>query len=326
MTSNMQNASYMLLFFARRTSSAHYGCFHAGIDWATTIGALPSTAQARTPGRALPNRWRPRMIRPLLDWWELGAALVVFFASHAIPARPDVRAWLIERVGRRTYLLGYATISVIALGWLIASADRAPHSAIWPYSPWQTWVPNAVMPIACLLLAFGAAAPNPLSIASRNDDAFDPDHPGIAGIARHPLLWAGAFWAFAHSVPNGDLAHILLFGSLGAFSLLGMPAIDARKRRMLGASEWYRLAHRTSQFPFAAVLCGKWRPTARRFNWYRLTIAIVIYAGLRAAHQPVIGVSPWPQTIRLQSSWSALKRPASLPPGQGALIRRASSM
>lgn len=254
------------------------------------------------------------MIRLLLYWEQLGSAFVIFFASHIIPARPDVRTWLIGQIGRRTYLLGYAAISVVAFGWLIASADRAPYLAVWPYLPWQTWAPNIVMPIVCLLLAFGTAAPNPLSIASHNDDAFDPDHPGIAGIARHPLLWAGALWAFAHAVPNGDLAHILLFGSLGAFSLLGMPAIDARKRRMLGASEWYRLAHRTSQFPFTAMICGNWRPTVHKLNWHRLTIAIVIYAGLLAAHQPVIGVSPWPQTIRLQSSWSGLKHFSGLPP------------
>ena len=43
------------------------------------------------------------------------------------------------------------------------------------------------MPFVCLLLAFGMAVPNPLSIASLNDESFDPDHPGIAGVTRHPV-------------------------------------------------------------------------------------------------------------------------------------------
>lgn len=266
------------------------------------------------------------MIRFLQDWWELGSAFLLFFASHVIPARPDIRTWLIAHIGRRSYLFGFAVNSVAAFGWLIASANRAPYVAVWSYSSWQTWVPNALMPIACLLLAFGAAVPNPLSIASYNDHAFDADHPGIAGIARHPLLWAGALWAFAHMFPNGDLAHVLLFGSLGAFSLLGMLAIDARKRRMLGAREWHRLAHRTSQFPFAVMLRHKWRPTPRKLNLYRLTVALIIYAGLLAAHQPLIGVSPLPQIIRLQLSWSPLKRFARSSLDRGAAILPASSI
>jgi uncharacterized membrane protein len=86
--------------------------------------------------------------------------------------------------------------------------------AVWQFSPWKIWVPNIAMPIACLLLAFGIAASNPLSIAARIDETFDPDRPGIAGVTRHPVLWAAALWAFAHAVPKGDLAHILLLAYL----------------------------------------------------------------------------------------------------------------
>jgi uncharacterized membrane protein len=138
------------------------------------------------------------------------------------------------------------------------------------------------------------AAPNPLSIASRNDKSFDPDHPGIAGVTRHPVLWAAALWAFAHIVPNGDLAHVLLFGLFSAFSIVGMLAIDARNQRALGAANWRRLSHRTSQVPLAALVGGGWRPSFDKINIFRLVAAVGLYAGFLALHQPVIGVSPFP--------------------------------
>lgn len=150
------------------------------------------------------------------------------------------------------------------------------------------------MPFVCLLLAFGMAVPNPLSIAARNDERFDPDRPGIAGVTRHPLLWAAALWAIAHAMPNGDLAHVLLFGLSGAFSLLGMLVIDARKQRVLGADEWRRLSRRTSLVPLAAVVSGRWQPLFHKISLLRLVGAVGLYAGLLALHQPLIGMSPFP--------------------------------
>jgi uncharacterized membrane protein len=189
---------------------------------------------------------------------------------------------------------GYSVLSIVLFGWLIVAADRAPYVAVWNFSPWQLWLPNIAMPIACLLIVFGMVAPNPLSIASYNNDAFKPDHPGIAGVTRHPVLWAAALWAIAHAVPNSDLAHIVLFGLFGVFSLLGMLAVDARNRRVLGTAEWRRLSRNTSLVPLAALAGGRWRPSFTKINWLRLATATGLYIGLLALHRPVIGVSPLP--------------------------------
>lgn len=157
----------------------------------------------------------------LTGWSEFFIAFVLFFLSHIIPVRSAIREWLIRRIGKPIYLAVYSVLSIVLFSGLVIATDRAPYVAVWNFSPWQLWLPNTAMPIACLLLVFGTVAPNPLSIASSNNDAFEPDHPGIAGVTRHPVLWAAALWAIAHAVPNGDLAHILLFGLLGVFSLLG---------------------------------------------------------------------------------------------------------
>lgn len=227
-------------------------------------------------------------------WDELILAFVLFFLSHSIPVRPAIRDWLIRHVGKTLYLWAYSALSIFLLGWIIAAVGRAPYVPLWPFAPWQMWIPNVAMPFVCLLLAFGIATPNPLSFASRNDEAFDPDHPGIVGVTRHPVLWAGALWAFAHAIPKGDLAHVLLFGVFGAFSILGMLAIDARKRRILGAAKWQRLARHTSLVPFAALATGEPRLWSYKINLFRLGTAAALYFGFLTLHERVIGVSPFP--------------------------------
>jgi uncharacterized membrane protein len=234
------------------------------------------------------------MTELLTGWNELILAFALFFLSHIIPVRPTIREWLIRHIGKALYLVAYSVLSIILFVWLIVAAGRAPYLPLWQFAPWQKWIPNVAMPFVCLLLAFAIAAPNPLSIASRNDESFDPDHPGIAGVTRHPVLWAAALWAIAHTVPNGDLAHVLLFGLFGTFSIVGMLAIDARKQRMLGAAEWCRLSHRTSLVPLAALVGRSWRPKLVEIKLFRLIAAVGLYAGLLALHQPFTGVSPFP--------------------------------
>jgi len=227
-------------------------------------------------------------------WNELVLAFVLFFLSHIIPVRPPIREWFIRHVGKTLYLWAYSALSIVLFGWIIAAVGRAPYMPLWQFAPWQMWIPNIAMPFVCLLLVFGIAIPNPLSFASHNDEAFDPDHPGIVGVTRHPVLWAGALWAIAHAIPKGDLAHVLLFGVFGAFSILGMLAIDARKQRILGAAEWRRLARRTSLVPFVALATGELRSASWKINLFRLAAAAALYVGFIALHEYVIGVSPFP--------------------------------
>lgn len=227
-------------------------------------------------------------------WAEFGTAFVAFMASHVVPARPGVRRRLVAALGERLYLILYAATSLGILGWLIVAAGRAPFVPLWDFALWQIWVPNIAMPLACLLAAFGVGAPNPLSFGGRNGAAFDPEAPGIAGVTRHPLLWALALWSGAHIVPNGDLAHTLLFGAFMLFAVIGMAAIDRRLRQRLGDAEWVRLAHRTSMVPFAALVARRWRPERIRIDLRHLGAAALLYAGLVLLHPTLIGVSPLP--------------------------------
>lgn len=226
-------------------------------------------------------------------WLPFTLAFAAFFASHTVPARPPVRTWLASALGERGYLVVYAGVSLGVLGWLIAAAAHAPFVELWAFRPWQLWVPNAVMPVVCLLASHGVAAPNPLGFGGRGNDRFDPDAPGIIGLTRHPVLWALALWSLSHLVANGDLAHVILFATFAAFALLGMGMLDRRIRRRVGEAEWRRLAGRTSLVPGAALLAGRWRPRAGP-DPLRSGIALGAWAGLLWLHEAVIGVSPLP--------------------------------
>jgi len=48
-------------------------------------------------------------------------------------------------------------------------------------------------------------------------------------ITRHPFLWGIALWALVHLIINGDLASLILFGSLLLLAVGGTLAIDARR-------------------------------------------------------------------------------------------------
>jgi uncharacterized membrane protein len=231
----------------------------------------------------------------LAGWVEMSAAFAAFFASHLVPARPAVRRVLLERFGAGAYGALYSLVSLAVLAWLIEAARNAPHVQLWDFELWQLWAPNLVMPFVCLLVAFGLFAPNPFSIAGRGAAGFDPARPGIAGVTRHPLLFAIVLWAVAHMVPNGDLAHVILFGSFALFGVAGMAMLDGRRQREWGQAAWAERAAKTSLFPFSAAMAGRVRFGELQVDPLRVVAGLGLYLALLGAHPFLIGVSPLPQ-------------------------------
>lgn len=214
-------------------------------------------------------------------WGDCVAAFAFFFASHAIPVRPKVKRRVVALIGRSGFTWAYSALSTLALTWIILSASRAPYIELWARQPWQTWVPLIVNAFAAIVFTLGMGRPNPLSFGGLHNERFDPARPGLIGFMRHPLLWAIGLWAGAHLVPNGDLAHVIVFGLFVGFAMLGTRIIDRRKRRLMGP-EWLRLTQ-----------------TARRIEitpggLLRIALGLGLYGALLWAHAPVIGISPLP--------------------------------
>ncbi len=218
----------------------------------------------------------------LSDWGEFIAAFVVFFVSHSIPTRPAVKSRIVALIGPVGFTLAYSALSTAILTWIIIAAGRAPYVELWGWEPWQNHVPLTAMYFATLILTMIFGQPNPLSFGGWNNSRFEPDNPGLIGWIRHPLLVTLLIWSLAHMVPNGDLAHVIVFGLFAGFSILGMRIIDKRARRILGADEWQRLSSMKREFKIT------------RRGLIRLALGTAIYLALLYLHEPVIGISPLP--------------------------------
>jgi len=222
-------------------------------------------------------------------WGGFALAVAVFLGAHVIPVRPGIKGPLVAMLGRAGFGVAYSVLSTALLIWVIVAAGRAPYVALWSPAVWQNHLALLMMLAASLLTAYAIAGRNPFSFGSRADP-FDPERPGIAGVSRHPVLLALALWGCAHLIANGDMAHVLLFGMMGGFAVLGMAIIDRRKRREWGVEVWQARARRTSLIPLSALFTGRWRPT-----WPAVLPGVIgggVWAALIWAHPYVIGVNP----------------------------------
>lgn len=219
-----------------------------------------------------------------MSWTAFAAVFVAFFLTHSIPLRPGIKPRLVGLLGARAFSLCYSALSLGMLALLIAAAGHAPHMQLWPQTMWQRHAVLLGMLVVCLIVALALGRPNPFSFGGARNDQFDPARPGVVGWMRHPVLLALALWAGLHLLPNGDLAHVILFGVLGGFALAGRALIDRRKKRDLGQAQWSALWSATRHAP-------RWqRPVSWPGLILRLALGGVVFAALLWLHPHVIGV------------------------------------
>ena len=222
---------------------------------------------------------------------ELLAAALVLLASHFGISSTPLRAWLVARLGERFYLVLYSLIALAAISWLISAWARAPYIEMWALAPWLAWAPLLVMPLALLLVVGGLSTPNPTAVGA--PDVLSQGEPvqGVFRITRHPVMWGVGLWAGSHLVANGNLASLVLFTSLGALALLGTLLIDRKYAARRGA-DWQRFAAATSNLPLAAIVSGRQRFAFAEIGWWRILVALVVFAVLLAVHPWLFGGAP----------------------------------
>jgi len=220
-----------------------------------------------------------------MSWAGFAAIFALFFVTHSVPVRPGVKSRITSRIGARGFSFFYSVMSLVMLGVLIWAAGQAPEIWLWPQLAWHRWVIQAGMLVVCLLLALSIARPNPLSFGGGDNKRFDPNRPGIVRVARHPILIALSLWSGLHLLANGDLAHVLLFGILGAFAVAGQKLVDRRKRRQLGPDRWHGLTTAIASAPLIS------RPTSWGGAAIRVVTGLTAYGALLWAHPFVIGVA-----------------------------------
>lgn len=225
---------------------------------------------------------------------HLSAAGLFLLLTHFGISSTPLRAVLVGRLGEKPYLGLYSLVSALAFWWLVAAYNAAPHVPVWPPAGGLAWEPVLLVPVALFLLVAGLSTPNPTSVGQERLLAGDREPVrGILRVTRNPFLWGVGLWAVAHMVPNGDLASLILFGTLALLALGGSVLIDAKLARRLGA-DWDRYAARTSNLPFAAILAGRQSLVWREIGWWRPAVALLVYGGLLHLHRMLFGVSPLP--------------------------------
>lgn len=211
---------------------------------------------------------------------ELFSAIAAFIISHAIPAVGPLRAYLIRAMGFAMYVTLYSMISLGVLVWLGFAYANAPYVEVWEFREWTRWLTLILMAPSCYLLVAGLFSPNPLSLSFVSAARYDPAHPGIVGLMRHPVIWAIGLWALAHMPPNGDLASLLMFLLLLLAGLTGPRSLDAKRRAKLGEQQWGALA--------------QGQASLKGLKFLHLIGAFALYAILFLIHEWVIGVAPLP--------------------------------
>jgi uncharacterized membrane protein len=222
-----------------------------------------------------------------MGWTGFAAVFAAFFLTHSIPVRPAVKSRLVGWIGARGFGLGYSALSIGMLALLIWSAGEAPYVQLWPQMEWHRHAAHMGMLAVCVILALSIGRPNPFSFGGARNDKFDAARPGIVRWTRHPVLLALAIWAGVHLLPNGDLAHVILFAVLGGFALAGCALIDRRKLRRLGLSRWRALDTARKAAPLVQAPCS-WPAL-----FFRLVAGLAAFVALLLAHPYVIGVSVW---------------------------------
>ena len=224
----------------------------------------------------------------------LAAAAAVFVLMHLLIAGTPVRDAITARIGDGPYMGLFSLASIAALAWLIIAfvqfRGQAGDPVFWTATPATRHPAIGLVLIAFLFMIPGLLTNSPTRVAGGGQVDKAGAVTGMTRITRHPFLWGAAIWAFAHLLVNGTLSAILLFGSILVLGLFGPFSIDAKRMRALG-DRYAAFKAQTSNIPFAAIIQGRQSLKIGEI-WWRLLVALALFAVVMRFHTQLFGVSP----------------------------------
>jgi uncharacterized membrane protein len=178
--------------------------------------------------------------------------IVLFLGVHSVRMlAPQWRDARIASIGEGAWKGAYSIASLAGLVLLVWGYAMARLASPVLYTP-PAWMAH----LAILLMAISFVA---LAVSQFPAGRLKP-------ILKHPMLLAVKVWAFAHLLVNGDLASLLLFGSL------------------LGWAVWNRISVKRRGAPIPAAGPVKWDIAA-------VVAGFVLWAlFIAGAHEWLIGV------------------------------------
>jgi uncharacterized membrane protein len=217
---------------------------------------------------------------------NLITASAYFLLIHFGVSGTRLRDTLVARLGAVRYRGAFALASLVGLVWMGYAYKHAPTVVLWGLLLGFRPTAYLLVFIAFLFVIIGIATPTPTRVGMESKVGQGAEAArGMVRITRHPFLWGVALWALAHLIVNGDLASLILFGSLLVLAVGGTVSIDAKRRRNFG-EQWDRFAEATSNVPFAAVAAGRNRlgPALAEIGLWRPLAAILLYVATFYLH------------------------------------------
>ena len=142
--------------------------------------------------------------------------LVLFLGVHS--TRIVANGWrsdMIGRFGEMPWKAAYAALSIAGFVLIVWGFGLARQQ------PVQLWMPPRGMRHLASLLTLIAFVLLAATYVPRN---------AIKARLHHPMVLAVKVWALAHLLSNGNLAHVILFGTFLVWAALSFRAARARDR------------------------------------------------------------------------------------------------
>jgi uncharacterized membrane protein len=218
---------------------------------------------------------------------------LLFLLIHILPSTP-LRRSAINLIGEGAYLGVFSLLSVLSIWWWVQSFNATAYdAALWSYPAWWPWLKALLLLFAAVLLVGGFTAPNPSiprggALLGRSDLG-----QGVFAITRHPGMWGVGLWAIAHLISQPNWRGFWFFGLFAITAIGGSYLQEKRKERELGEG-WARFEAKTSFVPFVAILQGRASLSLSSIGWWRIGVAVLIWAMLLHLHVWLFAVPPLP--------------------------------
>lgn len=222
---------------------------------------------------------------------QLVLAAVFFVGIHFVISGSRLRDALVAKFGEKLFRAGFSLLSLFGIWWLAHAYRAAPYIDTWGQLQWFKPVAGLLMLPAFVLVVLGIATPSPTVVGGEGVLQQGDAVRGILRVTRHPFLWGVALWALVHVIANGDVAALILFGSLLLLAVGGTYSIDDKRLRLYGET-WEKFLLNTSSVPFLAITEKRNRLDLKEIGWRWPLVATVVYMAMLHFHKIIFGVSP----------------------------------
>lgn len=152
----------------------------------------------------------------------LVVGLGLFLGVHLVTTQPELRRGLAARMGEGGYKGAYSLIALTGLALIVIGYHKAQlmpgkNPLLWSPPYWGRHI-SMVLMLPVFPLLFATYLPGRISAA-----------------VRHPMITAVKFWALAHLLVRGDVASLLLFGSLLGWAVYDRISLKQREAVSLAA-------------------------------------------------------------------------------------------